>query len=132
ALSGMTYTATSGYTSSDAMAISVTDPGDSLSASKNVSLTINSLAPPTVTAPASATLLQNSSLVFSSSNGNAITVADAAAGGNSDSLTLSVTHGTLTLATISGLTFTTGNNGSASFTVTGTVANLNAALNGLT
>jgi hypothetical protein len=131
-LSGLTYTPTASYSGSDTLAISVTDPGDSLSASKNVSLTINALAPPTVTAPASATLLQNSSLVFSSANGNAITVADSAAGGNSDSLTLSVTHGTLTLSTTSGLTFTTGSNGTASFTVTGTVASLNAALNGLT
>ncbi|HEV8067039.1 MAG TPA: hypothetical protein VGP76_04830, partial [Planctomycetaceae bacterium] len=132
ALSGLTYTPTASYTGADTLAISITDPGDSLSASKNVSLTINALPAPTVTAPASATMLQNSSLVFSSGNGNAITVGDSAAGSNSDSLTLSVAHGTLTLATTSGLTFTTGSNGTASFTVTGTVTNLNAALNGLT
>ncbi len=131
ALGGLTYTPTASYTGSDTLAISITDPGDSLSASKNVSLTINGLPAPTVTAPASATLLENSSLVFSSANGNAITVADSAAGSNSDSMTLSVTHGTLTLSTTSGLTFT-GSNDTPSFTVTGTVASLNAALNGLT
>ena len=40
-------------------------------------------------------------------------------------------HGTITLASTTGLTFTTGVNGSASFTVMGTAANLNAALSGM-
>ena len=38
---------------------------------------------------------------------------------------------TCTQSATSGLTFTAGSNGSASMTVTGTLANLNAALNGL-
>ncbi len=38
-----------------------------------------------------------------------------------------VTNGTLTLLSTTGLTFTTGSNGSASFTVSGSPANLNAA-----
>ncbi len=132
ALSALTYAPTTNYTGADSIAISISDPGDGLSASKNVSLTINALPAPTIGAPASATITQNSSLVLSSANGNAITVTDSAAGSNSDSLSLSVTHGTLTLATIAGLAFTSGTNGSASFTVTGTISNLNAALNGLT
>jgi len=44
---------------------------------------------------------------------------------------LSVAHGTITLASTTGLTFNTGMNGSASFTVRGTAANLNAALSGM-
>lgn len=132
ALSGLAYAPTTNYVGSDSLALSILDPGDGLSASKNVSLTVNSLPAPTIGAPASATMLQNSSLVFSPANGNAISLADSAAGSNSDSLTLSVTHGTLTLSTTSGLTFTTGTNGSASFTATGTISSLNAALSGLT
>jgi subtilase family serine protease len=132
ALSGLSYTPTSDYSGSDSLAVSLTDSGDSQSASKTVALTINALAAPSITAPATASVVQNGSLVFSSANGDAISVADSAAGSNSDSLTLSVSHGTLTLSTTSGLTFTTGANGSASFTVTGTVTNLNAALSGLT
>jgi hypothetical protein len=131
ALSGLVYAPTTNYVGSDSLAMSISDPGDGLSASKNVSLTINSLPAPTIGAPASATMQQNSSLVFSSANGDAISVADSAAGSNSDSLTLSVAHGTLTLSTTSGLNFTSGTNGSASFTVTGSIANLNAALSGL-
>jgi hypothetical protein len=132
ALNGLVYKPTAGYTGSDSLAISITDPGDSLSASTSVSLTVSAPSPPTITAPSTGTLSENGSLVFSTSKGNAITVADASAGGSADSLTLSVSHGTLTLATTSGLTFTSGSNGSALFTVTGTVTNLNAALNGLT
>ncbi len=127
-LNGLTYQPTAMYAGGDTLAISLVDPGDTLSASKNVALTINSLPAPTITAPATATVVENNALIFSS---NAISVADAAAGGNSDSLSLSVSHGTLTLSTTSGLTFTAGANGSASFTVTGTITNLNAALNNL-
>jgi hypothetical protein len=132
ALNGLIYAPTSGYTGSDSLSISITDSGDSLSASASVALTVSAPSPPTITAPSTGSLSENGSLVFSTSKGNAITLADASAGANSDSLTLTVTHGTLTLAATSGLTFTTGSNGSATFTVTGTVTNLNAALNGLT
>jgi hypothetical protein len=38
----------------------------------------------------------------------------------------------LTLSTTNGLTFTSGNNGTSSFTVSGNLTNLSAALNGLT
>src|SRR5580704_14802997 len=132
ALNGLVYKPTAGYTGSVSLAISIADPGDSLSASTSVSLNVSAPSTPTITAPSNGSLSENGSLVFSTSKGNAITVADASAGGSADSLTLSVSHGTLTLATTSGLTFTSGSNGSALFTVTGTVTNLNAALNGLT
>jgi subtilase family serine protease len=132
ALNGLVYQPTSGYTGSDSLAISLTDPGDSLSASTSVSLTVNAPSPPTITAPATGAVNQNGSLTFSTANSNAISIADASAGSSSDSLTISVAHGTLTLASTSGLTVTAGAIGSASMTVTGTVASLNSALNGLT
>jgi hypothetical protein len=132
ALNGLIYQPTSGYTGSDSLAVSIADSGDSLFASTSVALTVNAPSQPTITAPANGSLSENGSLVFSTSKGDAITVADSSAGSSADALTLSVSHGTLTLATTSGLTFTSGSNGSASFTVTGTITNLNAALNGLT
>ena len=95
-----------------------------------MALVVNAFSPPTITAPASAAVLQNGTLAFTSTN--AITVADSGPGNGSDSLTLTVKHGTLTFASTTGLTFTSGTNGTASFTVTGSVANLNAALGGLT
>jgi hypothetical protein len=48
-------------------------------------------------------------------------------------VTLSATHGTLTLSQLTGLTFTVGDGtADATMTFTGTMANINAALNGLT
>src|SRR5204863_82740 len=46
-------------------------------------------------------------------------------------VSLAVTHGTLSLSGTAGLAFTAGANGSASLTVTGTLAALNTALDGL-
>jgi Subtilase family len=131
ALNGLTYQPTELYTGSDSLSISVLDV-DGLSDSSSVGLTINALTPPAITAPPTAALLEDGSLVFSTANSNAISVTDAGTGSGSDSLTLSAAHGTLTLASLSGLSFTAGNNGTSSFTVSGTVANLDAALNGLT
>ncbi len=87
--------------------------------------------PPTVSAPSSASVTENSSLTFSSANGNAISVTDPSIGTNSDSLALSVADGTLSLGSTSGLSFTAGADNSASMTVTGNLASLNAALAGL-
>jgi hypothetical protein len=131
ALIGLSYQPTAGYFGPDTLGLSLSDPGDSLSGAANVAITVNPLSAPSITAPGSASLVENTSLVFSSANTNAITLGDSVAGSNSDSLMLSVAHGTLTLATTSGLTVTAGNNGTASFTVTGTVSNLNTALSGL-
>jgi hypothetical protein len=132
ALNGLTYQPTATYVGSDSLSLSVADSGDSLSSATTVALTVTALSAPAIVAPPTGTLNQNGSLVFSTGNGNAISFTDVAAGSGSDSLTLSVSQGTITLASTTGLTFTTGTNGSASFTVTGTVANLNTALNGLT
>ena len=77
------------------------------------------------------TVNENASLVFSSAHGNAITVADVDGGSSSETVTLSVTHGTLTLGSTTGLTGLTGNGG-ASLSFSGTIAQLDAAMNGLT
>lgn len=78
--------------------------------------------------PAAQTLPEDGSLVLSSATGKAFQVAD-----NSTTATLtaafSVTRGRLTLASTTGLTFTSGSNNSASFTVSGTAAAINTALN---
>ncbi|HXY32884.1 MAG TPA: S53 family peptidase, partial [Planctomycetaceae bacterium] len=126
ALNGLVYTPSAGYSGADSLHISLSDPGDTLSSSAAVAITVN--APPAVTAPAAASVNENGSYTFAGT----ISLTDSAAGSAPDSLTLSVSHGTLTLPTTTGLTFTTGSNGAASFTVTGTVANLNAALSRLT
>jgi Peptidase family M23/Beta-propeller repeat/PKD domain len=102
---------------------------------------------PLVAALPAASVNFNGPLVFSVANGNAITIIDPSvgssvqlsagsglqpsAGSSLQQLSLAVTHGTLTLASKTGITIVSGANGSASMTLKGTLANLNAALNGL-
>jgi hypothetical protein len=127
---GFVYTPTTGYNGIDSFTYKAAD-NVVTSTPATVTITVSQFAP-TITAPPTASLSENGSLVFSSTNGNAISFTDANAGSkNTESLTLSVAHGTLTLGSTTGLTFKTGKNNTASFTVTGTAANLNAALSGL-
>jgi subtilase family serine protease len=133
ALNGLVYAPTSGFHGSDSLHLSLTDPGDSLTGTGTVALTVNAPTAPTITAPTTTiTVTENTSVVFSSGKGDAITFTDAFAGSNADTLVLMVSNGTLTLATTSGVTITNGANGSSSMTVSGTVGNLNTAVNGLT
>ncbi len=88
-------------------------------------------AAPTITSPTTQAVAGNTARVFSTANSNAIAVADVDAGVAQIQLTITATNGLLTLPTTTGLTFTSGANSQAGFTVRGTVANLNAALNGL-
>lgn len=132
ALSGLVYTPNSGFSGGDALHVSVTDPGDSLSGSSTVTLTVNAPTAPKVTVPGAQPVNENSSLVFSSANDTGISLADSFAGSNPETLTLSVSNGTLTLGSTSGLNVTGGGNGTSSMTVTGTLAALNADINGLT
>jgi hypothetical protein len=131
AINGLVYTPTSGFHGGDSLKISLSDPGDSLTGTGAVSLTVNAPTAPTITAPnTTITVTENANVIFSSAKGDAITFTDAFAGSNADTLTLIVSQGTLSLGSTSGVTVT--GNGSSSLTVSGTVANLNSAVNGLT
>ena len=80
---------------------------------------------PTSVAPAAVTLAEDNTLAFT--GGNLLSVADL--DGSSLSVTLSVTNGTLSLGTLAGLTFTTGDGTSdTTMTFSGTQAALNTAL----
>jgi hypothetical protein len=83
---------------------------------------------------------QDTPLVFSTANGNLISVADVDAGTSSIQVTLTASNGTLTLSGTSGLSFgfsdangTGAGDGTADATMTfrGTLANVNAALSGM-
>ena len=69
-------------------------------------------------------------LVFGSANGNAITVFNIDAPNDPISVTLSTSQGTLTLGGTANLVV--GGDGSASVTLTGSLPDINAALDGLT
>jgi len=68
-------------------------------------------------------------LSFSNAVGNAITFSTT--DGNVEQVTISVNNGTLAIGQTAGLTSITGN-GTNSIAITGSTANINAALNGLT
>lgn len=75
---------------------------------------------------------EDTSLVFSSANGNQISISDVDANNNPVEVTLNTNNGTLTLSGDAGLTFSTGDGtNDATTTFTGTISNINAALNGL-
>jgi hypothetical protein len=102
-------------------------------ANKNVAVVQIDQAP-TVTVPiATQSLPQGGSIVLSTATGNAISFADIDANGGQELVSLSVASGSLTLAQTTGLSFTSGTGtGNASMAFKGTLANINAALNGLT
>ncbi|MBX9828003.1 MAG: Hint domain-containing protein [Xanthobacteraceae bacterium] len=68
-------------------------------------------------------------VVFSAANGNQISVGDP--DNETLSVTLAVSNGTLTLNGTAGLTFGSGGNGTGAMTFTGSINDINAALNGL-
>ncbi len=81
--------------------------------------------------PQQATTDEDQSLVFSNANVNAISVTDADT--NTLTVSLSTTHGTLSLSSVNGLSFSVGDGtNDAAFTFSGSQADINAALNGLT
>jgi hypothetical protein len=87
--------------------------------------------PPVNTIPAAQVTAEDTALVFSAGNGNQIQVGDVDALAMPVQVTLTAANGTLTLSTTAGLTFSSGGNGTAAMQFTGTLASVNAALNGM-
>jgi len=85
---------------------------------------------PVNSVPGAQTTLVNTPLLFSTGNGNLISVSDVDAG--TIEVTLTATNGTVTLAGIGGLAFTTGT-GTADgvMTFTGSIASVNTAMDGM-
>jgi len=88
---------------------------------------------PVNTVPGAQSMQEDGTLVFSTANGNAISIADVDAGTASLQFTISASNGTLTLSGTTGLAFNSGDGTSdASMQFTGTLTDINAALNGMT
>src|SRR5205085_11865615 len=73
---------------------------------------------------------EDASRSFTAGNGNLITISDVDAGTEDVTVTLTVLHGTLEVGGNAGLTALTGD-GTATVSFTGSVAEVNNALNGL-
>ncbi len=89
--------------------------------------------PPVNSVPEAQSPDEDNNLAFSFGNGNLIEVSDIDAGAASLEVTLTATHGTLSLSGTAGLAFSAGDGTSdATMTFTGTAAAINSALAGLT
>jgi VCBS repeat-containing protein len=107
-----------------------TGAGGAKTDTETVTITVNAVNDaPTNTVPGAQSVDEDTPLVFSGGNGNALSTTDPDSGANPLAVTLDVDHGTLTLGSTSGLTFTDGTaNGQATLKFTGTLANVQAAL----
>ncbi|MBI5549173.1 MAG: tandem-95 repeat protein, partial [Deltaproteobacteria bacterium] len=130
---GLTYQPTANYNGADQFSYTIGDSGGSLTATALVDVTVGPVNdPPVHVLPGAQSIDGDTQLVFSSAGGNAVQVSDPDAAGLDVQVTLSVTHGLLTLASTSGLTFTAGDGTSdQAVSFTGTIVGCNAALNGL-
>lgn len=139
ALNGMTFTPTSAYAGSSTLTITTDDQGNSGfgGAKSDTDAVAISVMPvntaPVNTVPGTQTTPEDTGLVFSTGNSNAIQISDADAGSNAVKVILGVSSGRLTLTSNNGLTFITGD-GIADGTMifTGTLAAINSALDGMT
>ncbi|MFT3858605.1 MAG: Ig-like domain-containing protein [Aquabacterium sp.] len=137
ALNGLSYTGVAQYSGLDTLTIVTDDQGNTgsggaLSDTDTVTLTVVPVNDPTVnTVPGAQSINEDGSITFSSGGGNLISVADADAGSTMQ-VTVSASHGTLTLSQTTGLTFTSGDGTSdATMTFKGSLADINAALAGM-
>jgi hypothetical protein len=128
----LTFTPSLNYNGTTSFTYTVTSPtGVTETAQVNVNVTPVNDAPVN-TVPAAQTFNEDTTRVFSTANGNAISVTDIDAATGLLTVTLSVTNGTLTLNGTTGLAFSAGDgSGDTAMTFSGTLANINAALNGL-
>jgi hypothetical protein len=141
ALNGLSFVPTTGFTGTAALQLSVDDLGNlgtggAKVTTKSVAITVGSTSgvnqAPVNIVPGAQTTPPNTPLVFSASNGNLIATSDADAGTNPVRVTLSATNGVITLSSKTGLSFSVGDGvADAAMTFTGTIANINTALNGL-
>ena len=122
---------------SDTLTLAISDNGNTGSGgplSANVNATINITAvddAPMNTVAGAQTTAEDTPLVFSAVNGTQVSVGDADAGAALIEVTLTVANGSVTLASVGGLAFQAGANGTATMIVRGTIASINAALDGM-
>ena len=95
---------------------------------ETATLSVNGVVGVATAVPPAQLLDEDVALVFSSGNGNAITVSDGTGSDASLRVTLAVTDGTLTLSGTAGLTFVAGADGSATMTIVGLESAINASV----
>ena len=122
------FTPTANYNGPASFTYTVSD-GNGGTATATVTVNVAAVNDaPLNSVPGTQAINEDTTRVFSSANGNAITVTDIDSG--SLTTTLSAANGTLTLGSTAGVTVT--GNGSGTVTITGSAAAINTALNGTT
>ncbi|MET1077874.1 MAG: Ig-like domain-containing protein [Pseudomonas sp.] len=138
AASGVSFTTASNATGNVTLTVALDDGGNTgsggnLTDSETVTLMASAVNDnPVNGVPGSQAVDQDAVLVFSSGNGNRISVGDVDAGGGTVRVTLTGSNGLVTLSGTSGLGFLVGSGSAdAGMTFEGSLADINAALNGL-
>jgi large repetitive protein len=136
ALNGLTYTGNLNFNGTETLTVSTNDNGNTGAGGPQIDsdpITINVAAvndAPVNGVPGAQTVNEDTPLVFTGAN--AISISDVDANGGNETVTLSVASGALTLSGTTGLVFGTGDGtADSTMTFTGTVSDINAALNGL-
>ncbi|MEM7166585.1 MAG: Ig-like domain-containing protein [Planctomycetota bacterium] len=138
ALDGLIYAPTGDYNGADTLTITTNDQGNNGSGgalvdTDTVGITVSAVNDaPLNSVPAAQTTNEDTALVFSTGNGNLISISDVDVSGDDMEVTVAVTNGLLSLAQTTGLTFSAGDGAAdATMTFTGSAADINAALDGL-
>ena len=127
---GVVYQPNNGFTGSDTLKLSAENGLVTSKGTATIAVTVTSPSP-SVAVPLPSTVLEDNDLSFGTSTNNPFNVQDVAGTGNNvDSMNLSVSHGTLTIYNTANLLVL--GSGTSSIAALGTVANLNAMLNGFT
>ncbi len=127
--SSIIYTPTANYNGTDTLTVATND--GVVTDTDTATITVNDTPDnPTNSVPAAQTFNEDTTKTFNTAGGNLISVSDP----DDTSLTsyqISVSHGILTLSGTTGLTISSGANASSTMTFSGTIININAALDGL-
>jgi hypothetical protein len=131
ALDGLTYTPGPGFNGDDLLSISASTEGAGDGDNANIataSVAITVVSPLSINAPDAESTNTGVAVTFSTANSNAITISDSES--SADPLTVSLTaeDGTLELATTDGLTIVAGDDSTDAMTFTGTLGDVNTAL----
>jgi VCBS repeat-containing protein len=125
----LTYTPAANATGVATVTVTAADSGGATSTGQTFTITITAENDaPVNTVPGDQTIPEDGTVVFT--GGTPISIADVDAGTGSIQVVAGSTNGTLAAAPLSGATVT--NDGTASVTITGTITQVNAALDGLT